>query len=60
MFEIFVKQDGKTVWESLKAVRYQAAEIYDALFEVAEQSCDPKARSKEESLCKKKNLITSI
>ena len=55
MFEIFVKQDGKTVWESLKAVRYQVAQIYDALFEVEEQSCDPKARSKEESLWEKKN-----
>lgn len=64
---ISVKPVCETRWESrvesVKAVRYQAGEIYDALFEVAEQSSDPKARSEAEALCKQLknfNFIVSI
>jgi len=40
---------GDTRWEcmidSVKAVRYQTAAVYDALVEVSENANDPKART---------------
>ena len=47
-----MKQDGKSCFESVNAVRYQAGEIFDALFKLAEQSSDSKVRCEAESLCK--------
>lgn len=49
-----VKADCDTRWEakvnSVKAVRYQIGEIYDALTEVAHTTNDPKARAESISL----------
>jgi len=48
-----VQQDGnlKSV-ASIKAIRYQIGDIYDALTEVAETAKDPKCRTEAQSLAK--------
>ena len=51
-----VKPISDTRWEcridSVKAVRYQTAAVYDALVEVSENANDPKARTEATGLAK--------
>ena len=67
-WKYFMKTLFETRWprwgncvESLKAVRYLTGEIYDKIFEFAEQSSDRKARIEVESLCKQlKNFNSTV
>ena len=59
-----VKTLSETRWEcriqSVKAIRYQSSEIYDALAEIAETATDSMARSEAESLCKEAKNINFL
>lgn len=54
--ELTVKPLSETRWEcrinSVRAIRYQAADIFDALIEVADNSTDPMVHSQASSLAK--------
>ena len=59
-----LKPLSETRWEckidSVKAIRYQIGDIYDALIEVSETANDPKCRTEAHSLAKEMKSFTFL